>query len=387
MNVKYLLERINNLSSEERTEFNEINTTYNNGAAMLVSVVLAVVLICSTLVGYITYTSGVEGVNEFWLIFPYHIYGIVLSIVAFIVMAIIRKKHMSHHLISDIVALVQICILMAIVLISAHVEIPAIGIKNLSVIIMIMFAFGLFFRFRIITTLIVEVLFTVIAIVFLLFEKNDISNFYPSLINVAGACVAASSTAVMYWNSRKNCFRAKKGLEALVSFDTLTRLHNRRSFDAYFEHEWQHACNENLYVTLFMIDVDHFKKYNDLYGHIEGDKCLATIADSIKSAVRKNDFSARYGGEEFLVSLTGVSHEVAAKVANKMLNAICERNIPHGDSVAPYVTVSIGCMIYRPDKHETFSREDIIKMADAALYMAKKQGRNRFVIHPEAIKV
>ncbi|MCL1906001.1 MAG: GGDEF domain-containing protein, partial [Clostridiales bacterium] len=247
-----------------------------------------------------------------------------------------------------------------------------------------MFALGFFLRFRISVTLVLEALYVVAVVLFLFIEKSYIPNFYPSLINVVCSFVLASCAAFMYWNSRKNNFLSTKKLETLASSDYLTRLHNRRSFDAYIECEWQHVRNENLCISLFFIDVDHFKKYNDFYGHPEGDKCLCAIADIIATSVRKSDFAARYGGEEFVVSLTGANEEIAKRVANDILNAMRDHKIPHEASVVPYVTLSIGCMICHPGKRGDIGMEDFMQMADDALYMAKEQGRDRIVFHPES---
>ena len=374
------------LSTEDRAEFNTMNIEYNSMVTIFLSVIVAVLLSGSMLVGYISSLTDAESVGEFWLILPYHIACITISIVVFVILLILRKKQMSRHIISDILSITQVCLIMTLFLISAHVEIQVIGIKNINSFIIVMFALGLLLRFRVEVTFILEVVFAAAVIVFLIFEKNEITNFYPSLINIICSFVISTVSAALYWNTRKNYFISTKRLNLLAATDPLTRLNNRRSFDIYFEREWQRARTEKLYIVLYFIDVDYFKKYNDLYGHTQGDICLRTIADTLSSSVRKNDFVARYGGEEFVVLLTSDITNIAQRIAGKMLDTLRKRNIPHGDSIASCVTMSIGCMVHRPDDLETLSISDFIKMADDALYMAKEQGRNRIVFHPEAAK-
>lgn len=385
MGAKRFFEGRSRLSREDQAEFDRINTEYNSRVTIFLSAVSASLLSASMTVGYISYTSGAEGVEEFWLVLPYHVACIALSLAIFFMMLVVRKKHIQRCFLSELVSVVQIAIIMILFLISSHVEIPVTGIKNINVLIIAIFAVGFFLRFRIGVTLGL-VAFYVSAVVALLFtEKQDISNFYPSLINMICSFVVASFAAFLYWDSRKNQFISTKRLELLATSDSLTRLHNRRSFDVYIEQEWRRAANEKLYLILFFIDVDSFKNYNDLYGHVEGDRCLSSVADAISASVRKNDFAARYGGEEFVVTMTGDNAGMAERVGRHMLEAMRGLNIPHGDSVAPYVTLSIGCMIRRPDEPGELSLSEFIEKADAALYMAKEQGRDRFVIHPDAL--
>jgi diguanylate cyclase (GGDEF)-like protein len=382
--VKHIIRNRNRLSPEDRAEFDMMNTKYNGEATIIISAFTIILLSISMFVAFVSYSFDSKGVREFWIIFPYHCACIVLSAAALIIMLILRKKDMLQRKISDVVAMVQTCLIMSIFMAVAHVEVPYIGIKNIDVFIIIMFTVGTFLRFKIDYTLVIEAIYTVATIIFICCEKQYLANFYPSIINVICAFIAASGAAFMHWDSRKKYYLSTKKLEALASSDYLTRLQNRRSFDFYIDQEWHRAGSENLPIALFFIDVDHFKKYNDLYGHVEGDSCLCAVAGIISDSVRKNDFVARYGGEEFVVSLTGVNAEIAMRIANNILNGICGLKMPHGDSVAPYVTLSLGCMIYRPGRQKEIDQNSFIKMADAALYMAKEQGRNRFVIHPNA---
>ena len=385
MKLNSLIRSKGRLEPEDQAEFDAINTRYNSGVSLVLSLIVAVLLSGSMLVGYISDSSGAAGVDEFWVILPYHVAGIIISLAMFAVMLIIRRKNMSASKLADAVAAAQIGIIMVLILISAHVEIPFIGIKNINTFILAMFAVAFFLRFNIKVTLFFEIVFTGIIIVFLLIEKNDISNFYPSFINIICCFIIASLSAVMYWDSRRSHYLSTKELELLATADHLTRLHNRRSFDLFIEREWKRALDEGLVLSLLIIDADYFKKYNDIYGHPEGDKCLCAIAGVISSSIRKNDFAARYGGEEFVVALTGVNLETTLRIAAEILENMRAQKIPHSDSVIPYVTVSIGGMTRCPGNKDSVGLEDFIRLADEALYMAKEQGRNRFVLHPEAL--
>ena len=132
-------------------------------------------------------------------------------------------------------------------------------------------------------------------------------------------------------------------------------------------------------ITIMMIDVDFFKKFNDTYGHAEGDECLKAIAGTLsKIATRKSDFVARYGGEEFAVVLPGTDEKGARFVAEKMLAAVRDLKIPHIKNDGKVVTISIG--VATGDYTYTQSWTDYQKKADEALYMSKNNGRNRYTL-------
>jgi diguanylate cyclase (GGDEF)-like protein len=378
-----IFSKISKLKPEEREPYNRMNTHFNSRATLYLSLMCTALLSGSMLIGYLSHMGGATGVDEFWIILPYHITAAVLSSMVFIAMKVIQKKKMTRHIATDILSVFQICLIMTLFLISSHVEIPVIGIKNINVFIIAMFALTFILRLNITITLTLEILFTAAAVSFLLYEKNEISNFYPSLINILCSFVVSLYAAFMYYNARADSYIAARKLENLASSDHLTRLHNRRSFDAYIESEWQRAYNEQQSIALLFIDVDHFKRYNDLYGHLEGDQCLCAVAEILSKSIRKSDFAARYGGEEFVVEMTGANIQSAQRVADNILSAIRIKHIPHSDSVVPYVSLSIGCMICIPSSSDSAQMADFIKQADCALYMAKEQGRNRIVFHPE----
>lgn len=163
----------------------------------------------------------------------------------------------------------------------------------------------------------------------------------------------------------------------LSQIDTLTGLANRRRLDARLETAaaWSRVAGEP--IALLMIDVDHFKQFNDRYGHPEGDRCLARIAAVIRDQMRRqDDMVGRFGGEEFLAVLIGTDLEGAAKVAERIRGAIDAQAIPHGGGgAAATVGVSIGVAAGRMDRGGSI--DDLLRGADEALYAAKRAGRNR----------
>jgi len=166
-------------------------------------------------------------------------------------------------------------------------------------------------------------------------------------------------------------------LEELSNTDGLLGIANRRYFDDQLVVEWRRAVRERQSVSLLMIDVDHFKHYNDTYGHQAGDRCLQAIVEAVLSAVRRpTDLLARYGGEELVVLLPNTDLNGATRMAQSICTAIRERHIPHADSqVAPEATVSIGVAAMTPDDATGFAA--LVATADEALYAAKESGRDR----------
>ena len=173
--------------------------------------------------------------------------------------------------------------------------------------------------------------------------------------------------------------QANEHLSRLSFADALTGLANRRRFDAALQEEWRRARRAQGPLALVIADIDSFKRYNDLLGHQEGDRCLGRVAGVFAGAVgrRAGDLAARYGGEEFVVLLPGVEREAALALAEQM-RAACEAlAIPHPDSpAAAVVTLSLGVAVCRP-ADEDATLEALVAAADAALYRAKQQGRNR----------
>ena len=171
---------------------------------------------------------------------------------------------------------------------------------------------------------------------------------------------------------------ANSKLETLSMTDSLTGIANRRRFDEILKSEWFRAERQHQSLTLAMLDVDWFKKYNDYYGHQHGEECLQNVAKILTAHVcRASDLIARYGGEEFAFIIPATDGSKAFQLAQKICNDFKMLALPHETSTFGYVTVSIGIATVIPRKN--LSPEILIKNADTALYQAKEQGRNRVI--------
>lgn len=178
----------------------------------------------------------------------------------------------------------------------------------------------------------------------------------------------------------KDLKAANEKLTELSQIDGLTGIANRRMFDDFISKEWRRMIREKGTMSLILADVDYFKKYNDIYGHQMGDKCLVLVAGSIKGSIhRPDDMGARYGGEEFAVILPDTEENGAFFIAEKIRKAVSELNIEHkGSGAYSTVTMSLGVCSIIPQKGDELN--DFIRNADHALYFAKETGRNRTVI-------
>lgn len=167
-------------------------------------------------------------------------------------------------------------------------------------------------------------------------------------------------------------------LFAKANVDALTGIYNRRFMENNLERVMEMLSRANAMLSVLMVDIDFFKKYNDTYGHEQGDVCLQAVSRAMTSGImRVNDFAARYGGEEFVAVLPNTDENGAKIVAEKLLDKICGLNIPHeASTVAPFVTVSVGVTSGRVEYGQSW--KDYIKRADEALYQSKNSGRNRF---------
>ena len=177
----------------------------------------------------------------------------------------------------------------------------------------------------------------------------------------------------------------KATLEELSLRDALTGIANRRALDERYLQEIHVASRQRWPLSVMLLDVDFFKQYNDNYGHGQGDECLKQVAQLLKSTLpRKTDLLARYGGEEFAILLPDTDQAGAIRVAEAILNAFKEAQIPHDFSgVADHITISIGISVSKDvlGDHTIPSFDE----ADKSLYTAKRQGRNKWVMYDESI--
>lgn len=175
--------------------------------------------------------------------------------------------------------------------------------------------------------------------------------------------------------------QAQDALQYLATHDGLTSVANRRWFDDTLDIEWRRASRESRALSLLMIDVDYFKRYNDAYGHQGGDECLRRIAAAMSGVVKRaGDAVARYGGEEFAVLLPATGPKSALAIAERICAAVQALRLPHAQSeIADHVTVSIGVATVQAANDGMPAH--LVAAADAALYRAKLAGRNRAVVH------
>jgi diguanylate cyclase (GGDEF)-like protein len=171
--------------------------------------------------------------------------------------------------------------------------------------------------------------------------------------------------------------QANQALENLATLDGLTKIANRRKFDQYLQQEWRRATRSHSPLSMILCDIDHFKKYNDTYGHQAGDACLQQVAKTLAQAVSRSvDLAARYGGEEFALILPDTSEEGALHLAQQVRSQIHSLGIAHRASTFEIVTLSMGVATLIPQPGQEPGL--LIEAADQALYQAKETGRDRY---------
>jgi len=221
---------------------------------------------------------------------------------------------------------------------------------------------------------------------------NELTASGLRFIQFSGLVGLVSCVYLLVWvltnmehSARQALHEANRRLEFQASTDGLTGIANRRSFDYALEHEWRRHQRTGLPISLLLIDVDFFKDYNDLCGHLAGDDCLRSLAQVIQACIhRPGDLVARYGGEEFAVILSSTNEAGTNAVAENVRLGIRALEIPHPRSaVSPHVTISIGMVTAVPGREDSYV--DLLHEADVALYCAKRTGRDRVVHAAELI--
>lgn len=169
-------------------------------------------------------------------------------------------------------------------------------------------------------------------------------------------------------------------LHRQAMLDGLTGLYNRAYFHEHLELEWRRHQRQQVPLGFALLDVDHFKAFNDQYGHVAGDACLRRVAQALKASTRRPaEFVVRYGGEEFAIVMPNTPREEIARFGEWICRQVQDLAIPHeGSSAAPVVTISAGLAVLVPSPDLTWS--DLIERADRALYRAKQEGRNRAMV-------
>ncbi len=198
---------------------------------------------------------------------------------------------------------------------------------------------------------------------------RELHSEYALLLDQMARIIKMSDWTGAALNDARRCSHEQSNL------DFLTGIANRRHFSEVLEKEWRSAMREKVPMSLLMLDVDHFKAYNDTFGHVAGDRCLNQLAQKMEAiAKRPRDMVARYGGEEFVILLPATDLAPARELAERLRLSIQQFEEPHPVSAGGFVTVSIGvaAMVPAPDR----SAQDLLAEADTALYQAKSSGRN-----------
>jgi len=187
--------------------------------------------------------------------------------------------------------------------------------------------------------------------------------------------------------SNTKLHQAYDKLEKIALTDSLTEIANRRHFDEIYKKEWTRAQRMKESISIILIDIDYFKKYNDTYGHQKGDECLRKVAGVLQTTVnRSSDLVARYGGEEFIILLADTEADGAGTVAGNIKRKIAALAIEHNASdISPHLTLSMGCSFLIP--HTDIHRDKLIHAADQALYQSKESGRNSFNLYEDTLTV
>jgi len=208
-------------------------------------------------------------------------------------------------------------------------------------------------------------------------SRHDLENIDSDYQRLKGYAAEIERTNQELTQIRQQLTVTNTQLERLSTLDTLTGLANRRRFDEVLRQEWRRSAREATPLSLVFCDIDFFKNFNDGYGHLAGDECLVKVARAVSAVSnRPGDLAARYGGEEFVLVLSGTGEEGAFNLAEKLRTRIEELGIPHAHSpLGSHLTISLGVasVVPRPGS----APEELLDLADRALYAAKEEGRNR----------
>jgi diguanylate cyclase (GGDEF)-like protein len=202
----------------------------------------------------------------------------------------------------------------------------------------------------------------------------EMTHYMTTLVIANIICIAG---AYNLEHARRIAWLEGQRLAETALQDGLTGIHNRRRFDEHLQRVWAQSVRERRPIALLFADIDHFKTYNDRYGHQAGDEAMKAVAGVVaRFARRPHDLAARYGGEEFAIILYDAKREHAEQIAGEILDAVRQLGIVHEDSSAsPVLTISLGVACVVPAARRSWA--GLIQLADQALYAAKDGGRNR----------
>ena len=252
---------------------------------------------------------------------------------------------------------------------------PRVFPRLLLAMVAVYFVLGLAFRSAIVVNVLGMVAYAAIATARGM-PAVDLTHFALTLVFANVICIAGA------WNlehARRMAWLEGQRLAETALQDGLTGIHNRRRFDEHLQRAWAQSIRERKPISLLLADIDHFKAYNDRYGHQAGDEALKAVAGVLSRFARRPlDLAARYGGEEFAIILFDTKRGQAELIGDEVLEAVRKLGIVHQDTAAtPVLTVSLGIACVSPVARRSWA--GLIQLADEALYSAKDGGRNRAV--------
>jgi len=252
---------------------------------------------------------------------------------------------------------------------------PRVFVRLVLAIVAVYFVLGLAFRSAIAVNAIALAAYAAIAVSKAM-PGVEMTHYLTTLVIANVICIAG---AYNLEHARRIAWLEGQRLAESAMQDGLTGIHNRRRFDEHLQRVWGQSVRERKPIALLLADIDHFKHYNDRYGHQAGDEAMKAVAGVLSGFARRPlDLAARYGGEEFGVILLDTNREHAERIADELLEAVRQLAIAHQDSTAaPVLTISIGVACVVPAARRSWT--GLIQLADQALYAAKDGGRNRAV--------
>ena len=334
----------------------------------------AALVVCFGLLNSLVTRAGAQasmGLVQFGLLLP--------AVLIAIGITYLDKAHRIYPRVAPLLAPISGIAVIAVEIKAAQGGVQIVFVSVVLASVYIYYLYGLLFYQALRANLIMWCAYLAFGVAGALPEANVLYNALVLLLaNVVGA-----TTAYTFETEIRTHFLEQRMLAETAARDGLTALYNRRRFDEHLDTVWQLAQREGVTLALLLVDIDYFKKYNDQHGHQAGDDALKAVAAALRrSARRPLDFVARYGGEEFAVILYDPSRQYLQEIAHRIHANIAALAIPHGDSVAPMVTVSIGVAYVAPTLER--STAGFVQLADEALYEAKADGRNRSVFSEAA---